>query len=142
MSVSQRLIHAHFQRAFAAQDLSVSQLHLLKIIMENQPVNFKSLAGKMYMTPGAITQLVDALDARGYIIRSPDERDRRITNISISDSAYQKMEGFKKAREQIFHDATAALDVGELQTLLTVHQKMLAYFEAQNNKERMKKEEK
>lgn len=136
MAMSHRLIHAHLQQSFAGRDVTFAQLQLLHIIYDSQPISLKTLADKMCLTPGAITQQIDSLVDIGYVIRSQDTQDRRITNIAVSNTAKQKMDDFRKIREHMFTEATATLDERELQTFLTVQQKMLAYFEEQQKQKK------
>jgi DNA-binding MarR family transcriptional regulator len=132
MSMAHRLMHAHVQCALGAGNLSMSQIHHLTLIHHNQPISLKTLAAKMQLTPGAVTQLVDALEKTGYVMRTQDQHDRRITNISVSASGAQKLTDFKKTTQHIFRQASRSLDEQELEIFLKVQQKMLTYFETQN----------
>ena len=138
MATSHRLIHAHLQQSFMGRDVTFSQLQLLHIISDNQPISLKALADKMNVTPGAITQQIDSLDSAGFVVRSQAARDRRVTNITVSEMATQKMDQFRKVREHMFTEATATLDEKELEVFLTVQQKMLAYFEGQQEQKKQK----
>lgn len=141
MAVSKRVMHAPFQSALAKLNLSPSQMHVLDILARHGAMSFKDLAAEMYLTPGAITQMVDGLVQAGYIERKQDAQDRRVTNLSTSTSAKQVLSRFKKIREQILAQALESLDERELEIYLQIQRKMLAYFEDQQaqckqNKER------
>lgn len=136
MSMSHRQMHVLLQRALSAGDLSVSQMHQLSLIQNSEPISLKALADRMQLTPGAVTQIVDALEKTGYVERKQDGHDRRVTNISISPMAAQKMADFKKTSQQVFRQASESLSEHELETFLKAQQKMLAYFESQNEKSR------
>lgn len=134
MSMSHRQMHVLLQRALSKGDLTVSQMHQLSLIQSNEPVSLKSLATRMQLTPGAVTQIVDALESVGYVERKQDKHDRRVTHISVSPTGAQKMADFKKISQQAFRQASTTLDERELEAFLSAQKKMLAYFESQNEK--------
>lgn len=136
MSLSHRQMHVLLQRALSKGDLTVSQMHQLSLIQHSEPISLKTLADRMQLTPGAVTQIVDALEKIGYVERKQDEHDRRVTNISLSPVGTQKLAGFKKTSQQVFRRASRSLSEHELETFLKAQQKMLAYFESQNEKEK------
>lgn len=136
MSMSHRQMHVLLQRALSKGDLTVSQMHQLSLIQSSEPISLKALAARMQLTPGAVTQIVDSLEGIGYVERKQDEHDRRVTNISISPAAAQKMADFKKTSQQVFRQASRSLSEEELAAFLKAQQKMLAYFESQNEKDR------
>lgn len=141
MNVSHRVMKVHFQRVFEQSDLSPSQMQLLSIIEHYEPISLKILAAHMRMTPGAITQLIDGLDTAGYIERRQDPTDRRVTHIMTSKAAKAQLAELKKLREQILKKALASLDEHELKTFLKIQQKMLAYFEKENEQHKPDKKE-
>ncbi len=136
MSMSHRQMYVLLQRALSAGELTVSQMHQMSLIQQSEPISLKALAARMQLTPGAVTQIVDALENIGYVERKQDKHDRRVTNISISKLGVQKMADFKKTSQHVFRQASRSLSEQELEAFLKAQQKMLAYFEAQNEKER------
>jgi DNA-binding MarR family transcriptional regulator len=126
----QRLMHARFQRTFEHAKVAPSQLQLLFIIECSQPINLKELASKMYMTPGAITQLIEGLVTEGYIARKQDDNDRRIVYVSLAAEGRKKIAELKKTKQHMFEQVMSSLDDEELRLFLKVQQKMLAYLES------------
>jgi DNA-binding MarR family transcriptional regulator len=128
MSSMQRLVHARFQHTLEEFDLSPSQMRLLTFIAHVSSITPKDLANKLGLTPGAITQLIDNLYRAGYIERTQDEADRRITHLALSRRGKRKMTTLQKNREDIFKEIVATLNDSELQAFLHVQEKMIAYF--------------
>lgn len=131
MTVMQRLMHGRFQRTFAKVQLPLSQLHLLMVVAHNAPIQPKGLAAKLCLTPGAITQLIEAMENAGFIERKSDSKDRRTVCVSLTRKGKRKVVAVKKAREQIMQDAMQTLDDSELRAFANIQQKIIAHFSGQ-----------
>jgi DNA-binding MarR family transcriptional regulator len=70
--------------AFASElELSPAQCHLLNLIAE-QPMPMGQLAGALSCDASNVTGLVDRLESRGLVQRSPSEEDRRVKVLSLT----------------------------------------------------------
>ena len=58
--------------------------HLAKA---GEPMPMGERGGRLSLSPGAITALVDRLEARGHVVRGTDSRDRRRVTVAASSSA-------------------------------------------------------
>lgn len=110
--------------ALDEQGISLAQFAVLKVIANDGPVTNGELSARLWVTPGAITQLVDNLIADGYIRRKPDTQDRRIHNLSLSTTGRQKLQELEHKRRHIFAKVFEALSDEELQVLLQCQAKM------------------
>ena len=71
--------------AMAAElELSPAQCHLLNLIEPGRPIPMGQLAGALACDASNVTGLVDRLESRGLIQRSPSEEDRRVKVISLT----------------------------------------------------------
>lgn len=131
----QRLMHANFHRAFEELKIAPSQLQLLMFIENMQPVSLKDLAAKMYLTPGAITQLVEGLVQQGYIERKPSEQDRRVICVAMTSEGTKKTAALQERKHEMFAKVVSELDDNELALFLRIQQKMLAQLETKICKE-------
>jgi DNA-binding MarR family transcriptional regulator len=103
---------------FQATHLRRRQLQILLFLARaRQPISSKILADKMQVTTGAITQLVDELEAQKLVERQSVSTDRRVVEIVLSDTAKQHLQAFRTAQhaavEPLFTDLTSV----ELETL-------------------------
>lgn len=128
-AMMQRLMHAYIHRTFTEAGLAPSQLHLLQLIEHKQPVSLKKLADAMRLTPGAITQLVESLVQAGYVNRTPDEHDRRVSMVTLTESGADKLALLTRQKQILLENVAADLSDEELAVYLRVQQKMLAYLE-------------
>jgi DNA-binding MarR family transcriptional regulator len=73
----------HFVAALDAFDLPTSQGHLLMCLHGPEPMS--NLARTMGFDASHITQIVDRLQERQLVERRPDESDRRVKRIAITE---------------------------------------------------------
>jgi len=67
-----------FQIAVADQlGMPLADVHAVGALLELGPTGVRALADVMGMTTGAVTRLVDRLEAGGFVRREPDPTDRR-----------------------------------------------------------------
>lgn len=132
LELTKRAMFAHFYHSISESGLSPASIRMLFVIAHAQPVQPKDLAGKMYLTPGAVTQSIDALVREGYLARVASDNDRRGTFISLTDKGKAKVTALKGAQQQRFTQMVSELSDEDLQAFLTVQQKMLHFIEHEN----------
>jgi DNA-binding MarR family transcriptional regulator len=97
-------------------------LHLIAGREEGVPVS--ELADKMRVTPGAVTQFVDALVAKDLISRESDPDDRRIVRLRLTGTAIAQ---YERLRKEFLDSAARAFDVlsdRELRVLIRLFNKV------------------
>lgn len=129
MQNMRRAATPRFHNLIGQYGLTPSQLELLLMVKARSTITAKELAGQLHMTPGGITQFVEALVQSGYIQRTQDSFDRRITHLTISDAGRKKLAALKQHRLCIMEQIMCDLTSGELQVMLRVQQKMLRQME-------------
>ena len=71
--------------ALAAElQLSPAQCHLLNLIEPSRPVAMGELASALSCDASNVTGLVDRLESRGLLQRSPSAQDRRVKVLSLT----------------------------------------------------------
>ncbi|MFH1169462.1 MAG: MarR family winged helix-turn-helix transcriptional regulator [Chloroflexota bacterium] len=91
-------MHAGQGLKFSEFNLSPPQVRILFFIARrNEEVALKDLAAWLNVTPGAVTQFVDALVLKDMVRREEDARDRRIIRIKLTDLARSKLEEFRRS---------------------------------------------
>ena len=68
----------------AELELSPAQCHLLNLIEPERPVPMGELAGALSCDASNVTGLVDRLESRGLVQRSPSTEDRRVKVLSLT----------------------------------------------------------
>ena len=128
-AVVQRMMHACLQRSFDELSVAPSQLQLLHLIREQQPISLKTLATDMRLTPGAITQLVEGVVQAGYVTRSESQEDRRITVVSLTPAGVEICKQLEQKKHALLTKVLADLNDEELEVFLRAQQKLLAHLE-------------
>jgi MarR family transcriptional regulator, organic hydroperoxide resistance regulator len=69
----------------------------------------KKLVERLRMDPGALTRQLKALEALGWIARSVDQRDNRISNVVLTEAGREVAEAGMPRRNAYLHDTLSAL---------------------------------
>lgn len=127
MRLMERVMKRHHHRLFAKIGLGPSQLQLLMLIHQKQPLSHKQLAQYMQLTPGAITQLLEGLDKERFLHRTADPHDRRVVYLSLSKEGARKVAQIDKYRSELWADVLSTLDDHELVLYRKITEKMISY---------------
>ncbi|MBK0418014.1 MarR family transcriptional regulator [Leucobacter sp. CSA1] len=87
--------------SFAA-DLTESRVHALWVLHHLGPSTQQAMSQALRVTPRSVSALVDALEAAGYVTRSPHPEDRRAVLVALTPGAASMM-----ARMQRDHTSLA-----------------------------------
>ena len=129
---------AHYNEATRSLGISMPQAEVLHKIGESQPINFKQLAEELQLTPGSVTQTVDGLLQDNLVARTLDDRDRRISSLSLTPKGEEKLKDLKDYRSQRLTQLADSLTEAELLELLRIQKKII---ESRKNLKAYKKED-
>ena len=90
------LFQKDMARAFEGTPLTAARVRLLWDLQHEGPSTQHVLATRLDVSPRNITGLVDALEADGYVTRSPHPTDRRATVVSLAASARRMMQQMQR----------------------------------------------
>lgn len=128
MDTQQRVLHGVISEKFSKHGLSPAQLKLIFSLSMSGKSSLKPLAEKLYLTPGALTQLIEPLESSKLLSKQQDDKDRRITYIKLTKRGEKKLAEIKKSRNQFFKEALNELDDNELEVFSRIQHKMFNYF--------------
>ena len=82
-----RLLGAYGQQTVNAAGLKVSMagLGVLRALMARDGLKSTEVAEQAWCTPGTVTSVVNTLVKDGFVERRPDEADRRVVRLYITD---------------------------------------------------------
>ncbi|MGF6409628.1 DNA-binding MarR family transcriptional regulator [Paraburkholderia sp. MM5482-R2] len=69
----------------------------------------KRLVERLRVDPGALTRQLKALEGLGWIARSMDTRDNRVTNVRLTEAGHAATEASLPRRNAFLHDTMAGL---------------------------------
>ena len=96
--------------ALAQHDVTPSQVRAIRVLSTHGGVRSSELAQHLRIAPRSATEVVDALEAKGLVARSPDPGDRRATLVALTDRGRELSEEVRRARgvesEKLFERLT------------------------------------
>ena len=119
-SVARRLRHSS-REALAPWDIAPSHSRALSVLMQHQALRLSELSDHLHIAPRSTTDVVDGLQERGLIRRSPDPHDRRAMLVSLTDEGRRAGSAIRAARDvdaERFFAALSDTDRHELARIL------------------------
>jgi DNA-binding MarR family transcriptional regulator len=90
-------------------ELSVAQMHLIRMIRDRTEITITELADRLGVSPPSASVMVDRLVDKGILDRKQSREDRRKVLVRISPEAVQTIERIEKAILQSFVDLVEKL---------------------------------
>jgi DNA-binding MarR family transcriptional regulator len=119
MHTANRLLSEIDRRRRTVADLSASASQILAIVEgAGQPLPPHIIGGRLLITSGTMTSLLDTLERRGLIRRVPHPSDRRKLLIDITDDARRILDRMLPRVHGASRDAFAVLSDAECETLV------------------------
>jgi DNA-binding MarR family transcriptional regulator len=104
------LFQKDMARAFEGTPLTPARTRLLWELQHGGPTTQHALAERLEVSPRNITGLVDALEAGGYVTRSPHPSDRRATIVSLAASAREMMREMQREHAELTDDLLGVVE--------------------------------
>lgn len=115
--VEQQLVNSALTHA---QWMPVLKLHL------GHASTVAELARECHLDAGAMTRMLDRLEAKGLCTRSRSESDRRVVNIALTPAGSQAATEIPAVLCQVLNAHLAGLSLDEFATLKSLLQRVLA----------------
>lgn len=107
------LFQKDMARAFEGTPLTAARTRLLWDLQHEGPSTQHALATRLGVSPRNITGLVDALEAGGYVTRSPHPTDRRATIVSLAASARRTMQQMQREHAELSAELLGAVTAAD-----------------------------
>ncbi|QKZ14709.1 MarR family winged helix-turn-helix transcriptional regulator [Spirosoma sp. KUDC1026] len=85
--------------------LSMTERSVIKLLHEEPNLLPGELAKREKVTSQSMSQILQHLDTLGYIVRQPQESDRRKVSISLSEAGQQFLDTTRHERDEWLSDA-------------------------------------
>ena len=102
--------------ARSGHELNFSQFITIKTLA-NSTTSVTELARAAYLHPGAMTRLLDKLEARGILERVADPSDRRALHIHLTDAGQAIWRDIDQCGQRVREAALHGLDTAEREQL-------------------------
>jgi DNA-binding MarR family transcriptional regulator len=100
-----------------SHQLPNTQRSVLNHLVKHGPETVRALSDRERVSPPAMTQTVNALQAAGLVTRSPDPGDGRKVLVTATDAARSLNSETQRVKHAWLHDRLAGLSDAELQAL-------------------------
>jgi DNA-binding MarR family transcriptional regulator len=91
-----------------AEDLSLSQYALVRVLGQRSDVRIGDLAGEAAIAPSTATRILDTLERRALIRRRREPGDRRVVTVTLTElgrQALERRDAWLRGRQQAFFSA-------------------------------------
>lgn len=129
LHIATRRLRRGWITQLAPFELSPHQFRALATLVhntdhENEPpsgMRVQQIADRLRIAPRSATEVIDLLEDKGLVQRSPDPKDRRAVQVSLTDSGWQLHDQIREQRNAEAEDFFSVLseeDRAELSRIL------------------------
>jgi DNA-binding MarR family transcriptional regulator len=103
------------------KDLELSRVHMdiMFILNEFKQLTMSDIAKRLFISKPYNTLLVDRLIDLGMVGRFPDDEDRRIINIRLTEKGIRYLKEYKESNKKNIKTKLSILNADELEQLLS-----------------------
>ena len=108
-----RAADIHSQKLVRAAGLTTPQLLVMQAIEKEGSPSTSALARHIVVSQATVTRIIDRLEQRGLVRRDKSSTDRRVINVSLTDSGRIKLEAAPEPLQSEFLRKFRKLDAWE-----------------------------
>ncbi|MEN6347954.1 MAG: MarR family transcriptional regulator [Syntrophomonas sp.] len=94
-----------------------SHMHALSLIARRGSCTMREMAAELMVSKQQLTQLVDRMVEAGQVVRKPDENDRRLVRIELSDKGRNMFKEMGARLKSSFREKLSQIPDSELDQL-------------------------
>jgi len=110
------------QAAAASYGLGITDMKALQIVLREGPQTAGQLAGRLRLTTGAVTSVLDRLERESLIVRSPDSEDRRKIIVTANSDALAGHDNVYRSIGDAYAAMQRRFTISELEFLVRYYQ--------------------
>lgn len=85
-------IQKNLQKKAEKMDITVPQMLVINEVFKNRNISIKKISQNLNMTHSTVSEVVDRLQRRGILIKTPNPKDKRSVDISLTNDANKYVE--------------------------------------------------
>jgi DNA-binding MarR family transcriptional regulator len=113
-SAVREMLESKVLQQVSQEPLSISQFHLLKLMMLNGQHQVGQVADFLGVSPPAATKNIDKLEGLGLLVRTPDKGDRRATLLSVTPKGRRLVKKFEEKKAERLEPVVQGFDKEEI----------------------------
>jgi DNA-binding MarR family transcriptional regulator len=104
---------------------SRAQAHLLGLLLMEDGLTQKELSARLQIRAASLGELVNKLNQNGYVEKRVNEKDKRISNVYITEEGRKATEGAMQARVELVESIFSGLSEEEIDQLSILMDKLV-----------------
>ena len=113
-----RSLRTEYDRRVRELGLTRSQWWVMNHLFRNPGLSQSELAEILEVEKPSVGRLLDRLEAKGWVRREHDARDRRAWRVYLADAAEPQMRSLRKRAGELMNDALAGLSAADRERLV------------------------
>lgn len=124
LSRSYRSVNESVNLHIHKSGLNPTEFAVLELLFHKGRQPLQHIGGKILLTSGSITYVIDKLEEKELVQRAASSRDRRVTYAEITDKGKSFMESFFPEHASRIHDLISILDSDEKKQIINLLKKL------------------
>lgn len=121
----EKTAYAESQAFVKFKDLSLLQVHVIRLIEYHKPCTMGKLAKSMGLSLGSVTQLIDRLMKKGYVKRVRSTEDRRVVFAELTAKGKKVIKASKMHVDTVAQGVLSKFTQSEQEALLEFFERMV-----------------
>lgn len=97
--------------------LTNAQIDLVRVVRGQPDISVAEAAAELRLAPNTVSTLVSQLTEAGLVTRAPDEKDRRVARLRLTESATERFRAWSDERHHVVTEAIASLPAARRRNL-------------------------
>ena len=110
------------QAAAATYGLGITDMKMLSILIQEGPMTAGQIAKRLSLTTGAVTNVIDRLERRDFVMRQADAHDRRKVIVVVNQQRLVPEENIYRSMGETFDKLMRTYSTEELEFLVRYYQ--------------------
>ncbi|PWR75480.1 MarR family winged helix-turn-helix transcriptional regulator [Methanospirillum stamsii] len=106
--------------------IQAAQFRLLFLLTSVPMISMSALGNMLYISKPYMTTLIDSLIAEELVERHPDNHDRRVINISITEKGLERLNVVKSAIQKQLRSVLSDLEESDLKDLCSTGERLVS----------------
>ncbi|MFF2092363.1 MarR family winged helix-turn-helix transcriptional regulator [Paenibacillus sp. NPDC058174] len=130
LSRASQWVNAHADRDIRKHGLNRTEFGVLELLHHKGPQPLQQIGGKVLMSSGNITYVVDKLEKKKLVCRKASTEDRRLTYAEITEAGTRFIEEVFPAHADVIRSAVDGLTAAEKQAASALLKKLGRFAES------------
>lgn len=124
LSRANKVIMEHALRDMRKHGLNPTEFMVLELLYHKGPTPLQQIGDKILLASGSMTYVVDRLVQKGYLVRKPCDKDRRVIYAALTEKGKELFDQIFPLHEEVIYHALSGLNEEEKDQAITLLKKL------------------